>query len=429
VPRVSVVVPIYNVEDYLEACLDSLSAQTFTDLEVVMVDDGSTDRSGPIAASYAQRDSRFKLIRRPNGGLSAARNTGIDAATGEFLAFVDSDDLVAPDAYEKLVATLDRTGSDFASGNVHRLLPTRTRPVWFLARPFAKTQLKTHITRQRALLADRTAWNKLWRRSFWDRHGRRFPEGRTYEDIPVTLPLHFAARSVDVLSDVVYYWRLREGENLSITQRRNQPRELDNRLAAIEEVSEYLARHGPRRAKRWYDASVVAQDLRYFLDALDTADGDYQAYFLERVNTFLDGVSSHGFRQLSSIDRLKWHLVRRRMLPELLEIRRFEREDLSEPPVVRIRGHWYLDHPYRTDRALHIPRSLFRIDKDLEFSPGLDLLRWEDGRLRVDGWAFVREIGAPTRRSQRVTLVALAPGRLQSVRMRIGGGRGRAPNL
>src|SRR3954453_3649613 len=161
-PRVSVVVPIYNVEDYLEECLDSLAAQTFEDLEVVMVDDSSTDGSAAIAESFAARDPRFRVVRRAaNGGLSAARNTGIDAATGEFLAFVDSDDLVAPDAYEKLVGALDQTGSDFASGNVHRLLPTRTRQAWFLARAFSKSQLKTHITRQRTLLADRTAWNKL----------------------------------------------------------------------------------------------------------------------------------------------------------------------------------------------------------------------------------------------------------------------------
>src|SRR3954468_3425719 len=241
-PRVSVVVPIYNVETYLEPCLESLAAQTFADLEVVMVNDGSTDRSPAIAEAFSTRDPRFKLVHRSNGGLSAARNTGIDVATGEFLAFVDSDDLVTPAAYELLVGALDESGSDLASGNVHRLTGSGTRQARFLARTFAETRLKTHITRDRLLIYDRTAWNKLWRRSFWDEQGLSFPVGRTYEDIPVTLPLHFAARSVDVLSDVVYYWRTREGEDLSITQRRNQPQELDNRLRAIQDVSDHLAR-------------------------------------------------------------------------------------------------------------------------------------------------------------------------------------------
>jgi len=425
-PRVSVVVPIYNVEAYLDECLESLAAQTFEDLEIVMVDDGSTDRSAAIAEKFAARDPRFKLVSQPNGGLSRARNTGTDVATGEFLAFADSDDVLAPNAYELLVGALDETGSDLASGNVHRLTSRGTAQARFLARTFAETRLKTHITKHRALLADRTAWNKLWRRSFWDRHGRRFPEGRTYEDIPVTLPLHFAAQSVDVLEDVVYYWRTREGTDLSITQRRAEPRALEHRLLAIEEVHDYLAEHGPRKAKQWYDASVVADDLKYFLNVLDTADDEYRTLFLDRANAFLDGVGRGAYRGLPAIERLKWHLVRRRMLPELLEMLRFEREDLRDTPPVRIRGAWYADHPFRTDRRLRIPQRLFRVDKELEFSPGLSSVRWEDGKLRFEGWAFVAGVGAPARRAQRVRLTALTPGRLRSVRLRVSGLRIRA---
>ena len=88
-----------------------------------------------------------------------------------------------------------------------------------------------------------------------------------------------------MLSDVIYYWRTREGENLSITQRRNHPEELDNRLLAIQDVSEYLAEHRPRKAKRWY-ATVVEPQV---LNALDTADDDYRAYFIERVNAYCEG--------------------------------------------------------------------------------------------------------------------------------------------
>jgi CDP-glycerol glycerophosphotransferase len=89
---VSVVVPIYNVAAYLDACLASLAAQSLADLEVVMVDDGSTDGSGDIAASFAARDPRFRLVSQPSGGLSRAGIAGVDAAAGESLAFVDSDD-------------------------------------------------------------------------------------------------------------------------------------------------------------------------------------------------------------------------------------------------------------------------------------------------------------------------------------------------
>src|ERR1700755_2847926 len=110
-PRLSVVIPAYNVEESLEPCLDSVVAQTFTDYEVVMVNDGSTDRSAEIAQGYADRDERFRLVHQETGALSKARNPGSDNAGGELLAFLDSDDTLPPNAYELLVGALDRTGS------------------------------------------------------------------------------------------------------------------------------------------------------------------------------------------------------------------------------------------------------------------------------------------------------------------------------
>src|SRR5919106_2255865 len=107
--RLSVVIPVYNVEEFLEECLDSVLAQTFTDYEVVMVDDGSTDRSAEIAQRYVDRDERFRLVSQPNGGLSAARNTGTADAHGELLVFLDSDDVLTENAYELLVGALHRT--------------------------------------------------------------------------------------------------------------------------------------------------------------------------------------------------------------------------------------------------------------------------------------------------------------------------------
>src|SRR3954468_8067723 len=167
-PRISVVVPVYNVEPYLAECLESLAGQTVKDLQVIMVDDGSKDRSAEIAQEFADRDERFHLVKQPNGGLGNARNTGITHATGEFLAFVDSDDYLPPNAYELLLGALDETGSDFATGNVQRVTVKGTRQVYFLADTFTKTRLATHISEFRRLIADRTAWNKLWRKSFWD---------------------------------------------------------------------------------------------------------------------------------------------------------------------------------------------------------------------------------------------------------------------
>jgi CDP-glycerol glycerophosphotransferase len=308
---ISVVVPIYEVEGFLRECLESVAAQTVEDLEIVMVDDGSTDGSAAIAREFAARDGRFRLLSQPNGGLSRARNTGIEAAGGDYLAFLDGDDTLPPNAYELLLGALDETGSDFATGNVLRRTSWGTSQALFLAEAFATTRLRTHVTEFPALLADRTAWNKLWRHSFWG--DRRFPAGVVHEDIPVVLPAHFDARAVDVLAEPVYHYRIREH---SITDRRREPHVLRDRLAAIDRVSDHLAGHELRRR---YHERVLVDDLRLHLDALDPDDPEYGERFLDAANGFLDRADPDILDALAPDDRRRWELVRRRELPEVSE--------------------------------------------------------------------------------------------------------------
>ncbi|MDX6663914.1 MAG: CDP-glycerol glycerophosphotransferase, partial [Solirubrobacteraceae bacterium] len=145
--RISVVVPVYNVEEYLRECLQSVADQSFKDLEVVMVDDGSTDSSPAIAQEFAGRDERFRVVTQANGGLGNARNNGAAIATGEFLNFLDSDDVLPRHAIRMLVRSLDKTGSDFATGNVHRFGLGGTSPAPFVARAFGRNRPATHITK------------------------------------------------------------------------------------------------------------------------------------------------------------------------------------------------------------------------------------------------------------------------------------------
>ena len=323
-PRVSVVIPVFNVERYLDECLDSLEAQEVWDFEAILVDDGSTDASGAIAERRAARDPRLRVVHRRNGGLGSARNLGAALAQGEFLAFLDSDDKLPPCAFSRLLRTLDRTGSDLASGNVHRFDARGTWPAAFLARVFLLPRRRTHVTRLRWLLSDRMAQNKLWRRTFWDAHAFRFPEGRYHEDIPVTVPAHFLARSVDVVTEPTYLYREREDGVPSITQRRAELRILRDRFTAVEQVSAFLGARSAA-AKRWYDTSVVEDDLRYHVDVLDGADDAYRAYFLDRANAFLDAAAPVIERTLPPIQRRKWQLVRERRLDDLLALVAFQK--------------------------------------------------------------------------------------------------------
>jgi CDP-glycerol glycerophosphotransferase len=416
-PRVSVVVPMYNVERYLHECLESLAHQTARDIEVVMVDDGSTDATARIAAAFAETDPRFVLVQQANGGLGHARNTGVAHARGRYLAFVDSDDVVTENAYELLAGSLDRTGSDFATGNFLRMTTSGTRQAGMVFTSYYANRPRTHVRKHPALLYDRTAWNKLFRRTFWDQHGFRWPEGVLYEDIPVTLPAHVLARSVDVVRDPVYLWRERAGEAASITQRRTELRAIRDRFAAVDGVSRFLAAHGEHTLKRLYDKSVAEQDFRYFLTPLDVAGDDFRLEFLRLVNDFFDRADPGVFDDLPALQRLEWHLVRRRLLPELLEVVRFEKSgQASRLPWVRRGRRFYGDFPFRGDPRLAVPDDVYRLAKDeLPLTARIEQVWWDGDVLRLSGYAFIALLAMPSERSSRVRLTLEESGHPASV--------------
>ncbi|WP_306204767.1 bifunctional glycosyltransferase/CDP-glycerol:glycerophosphate glycerophosphotransferase [Actinoplanes sp. RD1] len=381
----SIVVPVYNVAPYLEECLESLAGQYRGALEVIVVDDGSTDDSATIAERFVAADPRFQLVRQENAGLGAARNTGIDRATGEYLMFVDSDDVLAPYAAELLIGSLEQTGSDFSCANVLRLTTRGLSQSPMHRAPFAATHLSTHVSKLPVLLGDRTAWNKVYRRDFWDKHNFRFPEGVLYEDIPVTVPAHVLARAVDVLEAPVYYWREREGPDKSITQRREEISAFIDRLTNCWGVSRVLGEAGHRALKRQYDESVLKSDLMLFLRVLPRVDDEYRAVFLERCNAYLDTVDSEAILELPAVERVLWTLVRNQMLPELLEML----PELRRQRRIARRGlRRYHDMDLLHAKLPQLPAELFVAGTPRPRSK-VHEVEWVDGKLRVRGHAFI----------------------------------------
>ncbi|MEV5679748.1 CDP-glycerol glycerophosphotransferase family protein [Streptomyces sp. NPDC052179] len=386
-PRLTVVVPLYNVEEYLGACLTSLAEQTLPDLEVVMVDDGSTDGSGRVAEEFAAKDPRFRLVRQENGGLGAARNAGVREAGsgGEFLAFVDSDDIVPPGAYERMIAELDRSGSDFATGNVLRLRANgalEQSPMF--RRPMEKARPGTHVTRDWILLGDRIACNKVFRRTFWDEHAFAFPSGVLYEDIAVVLPAHFLARAVDVVEEPVYHWRDRDG---SITSRRAVPRGIRDRVTAVSTVSRFLADRELSDAKRKYDAHALSGDLWLFIEALPDGDAAFHEAFLEHANSFAATVEPAVLAGLPLHLRVKWRLIRERRMPELLALLADEKADRD---TFHVRGRLRPHAQYPSVQDPLPPSVTALTAPDLPVHAHLTEAVWKDGLLRLTGYAYVR---------------------------------------
>ena len=270
-PLVSVVVPVYDVEAYLPAALDSMLAQTHRRLEVVVVDDGSTDGSGAVADEYAGRDPRVRVVHTANRGLGAARNEGLRHATGEVLAFADSDDVVPPDAYRTLLRQLTSTGSDFVTGSVARLDGEQlTEMPWM--RRLHRERAAHPVTEQPEILGDVFAWNKLFRREFWAGAGLAWPEGIRYEDQPTTTRAYVAARRFGVVPEVVYHWRIRY-DGSSITQQRSSLDDLRDRWETKRMSLASVVGLGSDEVTRVFVDRVLAGDLhRYFTEIPGCSD-------------------------------------------------------------------------------------------------------------------------------------------------------------
>lgn len=214
----TVVVPIYNVESYLEPMLRSLLRQRHRSLDVIIVDDGSADGSIHIARRFRRLDPRVRIIRQANAGLGAARNLGARAARGEFLTFVDSDDTVDRHAYRYTIATLRRTGSDFAVSPYRRLIRNGEHPAGpWIYEAHAEERLGARLADDPSIQVNAVAWSKVYRTSFWREHELSFPEGILYEDQPVSTRAYVLAERFDVLTHPAINWRVRD-DGSSISQ-------------------------------------------------------------------------------------------------------------------------------------------------------------------------------------------------------------------
>jgi glycosyltransferase involved in cell wall biosynthesis len=266
-----VIVPAYDVASYLPACLDSLLAQTLSDFEVVVVDDGSPDESGAIADGYAARDQRVRVLHIDNRGLGGARNEGIRHARGEYLGFCDADDLMTPRALELLLALARETDAPLVTGNVVRLEGDR--------RPGLRWMNRLHADRGAIviddlpeLLGDVFAWNKLFRRDFWDDAGLAWPERIRYEDQPATTDAYLRAGRIGVTPEVVYHWRVRH-DGTSITQQRATVADLTDRWTTKRMALSSVEAYGAPHVTEVFRDRVLPGDMgQYFVNIPDCSD-------------------------------------------------------------------------------------------------------------------------------------------------------------
>ncbi len=345
--KVSVIVPIYNVSAFLPACLDSLVNQTLDGLEVVMVDDGSTDDSGVIADRYARRHEGFTVVHRENGGLGSARNCGVKNAHGKYITFLDSDDIVPQDIYERMYCRAEAEGSDMAICAVERFNSSREWMSGIHDRAFRNIQSPTHITKNPDLLYDTISCNKLIRRDFWDKHGFAFPTGILYEDIPVTVPMHFLANQVSVVHSVGYLWRERDTASKSITQNASSLKNLTDRLEILKRLKAFFAANvQDGELHILNDVKTLRVDLIIFVKNCIAAEREQSLEMMRLIREYIrEYMAPEALERLSLLERRLYDCVLQDDYDGLYRAAVYRTDTIEKGKITERDGRFYLSLP------------------------------------------------------------------------------------
>lgn len=260
-PLLSVIVPVYNTQDFLAECLDSICSQTYKHLEIICVNDGSTDNSPQILAQYEKNDSRIRIIHQDNAGLAEARNTGIEAASGELITFVDSDDYLRTDAYGSVIPYMT-DDIDLVCFSVEVVGKPGERYNKLRTYFDIREEGPKHITQEVIFHTSDTAWCKLYRRSVIDKYHIRFPKGLWYEDFPFKNMYMSVCSHMYCCQEKLYIYILREDSIMGKTYQ-GDPKTLD-RIKGVDTVFSFLKQNGMWQTNAKQIADLTTLILTYF---------------------------------------------------------------------------------------------------------------------------------------------------------------------
>ena len=328
-PLVSIVVPIYNIEEYLEECLNCLVNQTLKNIEIICVNDASTDNSLEILNGFSQNDERIKVINNEtNQGLSITRNNGLKAAKGEYIAFIDSDDLIETDAYEKLYNEAKEHGQDMIVYNFKRFDDGGVE--WFeIVQQNSNIDEyveKTNIIEHPELIWNTIATNKLIKRDLLIKNDLRFLENRLYEDLLFSTQVQCLADSIGIYPDVIYKWRLRVKGSKSISQGNENIKNLKDRIFITNEIIDYLNENEkfkpliPHLYKK-----LLKHDFILFINQLDIANEEFEETLKSEIIPFIKTFPEELFDDIDELAKAKYNLLIKEDIENIIHIVKYEK--------------------------------------------------------------------------------------------------------
>ncbi|BBH17792.1 hypothetical protein Back2_20790 [Nocardioides baekrokdamisoli] len=287
-PVLSVIVPVFNVVDYLVECLDSIVAQPFEGVHVIIVDDGSTDGSAELAREYAEGRANFEFFEQPNSGVSIARNTALERVRTPYLTFVDPDDVLPPDAWSTMFSTLRASGSDFVVGAVERLEGDRRYQTPSMIRTQRLTGRRQTIESVPLMLTDVFVWNKIFVTDFWREAGIIFPPRTRYQDQVALTDAYLKASAFDVIDEIVYEWRHRPSEN-SATQTRKTLANLQERINTKRMTLELVEAYGNADVTRVLETEILPVDMWEYCEAAHDCSDEFWDLLVSAFREFWGG--------------------------------------------------------------------------------------------------------------------------------------------
>lgn len=291
-PLVSIIVAVYNIEAYIENCIKSIISQTAANLEILLIDDGSSDKSGEICDRYALKDRRIRVIHKKNGGIADVRNVGLKEAKGEYFLYVDGDDYIAQNCVESALACAEKYQTDVVIFDFIEVEESTGRTDRFRM-PVPRDIVLNPEEQPSLLVTTPCLWNKLYRKSFWKKTGITYPVGRHYEDLTVTpMVLANASRIVYLDSEPLYYYVLHDG---SIMHSRHFEKNLRDRKAAIDDILRYFE---SRKLREAYEKELeyLAFEHAYFVPTKEVL-------YYEPDSPLKDSFEEYVFRKFPDADR------------------------------------------------------------------------------------------------------------------------------
>lgn len=388
-PRLSVVIPVYNVEEYVEECLDSVFRQSLTDLEVIAVDDGSTDSSLKILREYATREPRLTVLHQQNEGQGSARNHGVTRARGTFLTFVDADDTIPPGAFAYMVRSLEKSGSDFSVGSVRRTKNGRVSNPWWVKIVHGQDRIGVTIDDFPEALLDVIAANRMFRRQFWLDKVGGFEAGIAYEDHVPMVAAYVRATTFDILKRPTYHWRMRENRT-STSQQKHVLKNLTDRITVKAQAQAIVSQEASASVYASWVARVLDTDLSLFIAHADAASDEYRRVLQDAMRVYVDEATPEAWRLVRFHQKVRTWLAADGAWDAIEDFAAYLREWGNVPPTKVVDGRVFADVPLAQIVGRDVPLHLLELGaNETSLHARLKRSRWEGDSLVLEGWAYV----------------------------------------